>query len=461
MAPEFSEFRDKRITVIGLAREGVALCHYLCARGARVTVSDGRDATALAATLAEVADLPLALSLGGNRVEDVLGADQVFVSPGVPSQAPMLVAARARGIPIRSEPELFFALCPAPILAITGSAGKTTTTSLCGVIGAQSGKPTWVGGNIGRPLLGQVEQIRPDDLVVVELSSFQLERLGRSPHVAVWTNLMPDHLDRHGSITEYAAAKAEILRYQKPDDWAVLNADDATVRAYQRTDAGRRAWFSLARPVERGAWLADGCLWLAWDGAPEPVAEQGELKIPGRHNVANALAAIVATRALGLPVETIRAGLLAFRGVKNRLEWVAEIAGVAYYNDSIATTPDRALTGLRAFDRPVVLLAGGRNKNLDMTPLGQAVQGRCRAVICFGETGPVIAAAARQAQSASAGAAIHEVAGLADAVTLAGTLARPGDVVLLSPACTSFDQFSDYEARGQAFIDLVRGRHAP
>ncbi|MCS6801113.1 MAG: UDP-N-acetylmuramoyl-L-alanine--D-glutamate ligase [Chloroflexota bacterium] len=438
------------VTIVGLGREGAALTRYLASLGARVTVSDLRRPAALGAALRQVGDLPVRLVLGANRVEDALTADALFLSPGVPLTTPMVAAARAAGIPLRSEPLLVVERCPAPIIGVTGSSGKTTTTTLIGEILRRGPKRVWVGGNIGLPLISALPDIAPEDVVVMELSSFQLAIFDRSPAVAVVTVLSPDHLDRHASLEEYYEAKRNIVRYQRAGDVAILNRDDPNVVRFAEGLASEVHWFSLEQPVERGAFLADGALWLA-DGTTRKIVAAGELRLPGRHNISNALAAAAAARAAGAPDDAIREALRAFSGVPHRLEPVAERGGVLFVNDSIATSPARAVAALRTFDRPIIWLAGGRSKNLPFDELVAVAAQRVKRAIVFGEIGPALSA-----QLAAAGlAAVDERATLEEAMERAVAVAQAGDVVLLSPACASFDQFRDYEARGDAFRQLV------
>ena len=443
-------YAGAKTTIIGLAREGTALAHYLASIGAHVTVSDLRPPEQLGPALRQIAPLPVRVVLGANRLEDALDADVLFLSPGVPLSSASVVAARAAGVPIRSEPLLFVERCPAPIVGITGSSGKTTTTTLVGEMLRKGPRPVWVGGNIGVPLIGRLADIGEDDRVVMELSSFQLAIFDRSPPIAVVTSLSPDHLDRHASVEEYYEAKRNIVRFQRPGDVAVLNRDDANVARFAEGLASEVRWFSLAGPVERGGYLADGALWLA-DGTARRLVGTDEVRLVGRHNLANALAAAVAAHAAGATDEAIREALRAFQGVAHRLEIVADRGGVLFVNDSIATSPARAIAALQSFDRPIVWVAGGRSKNLPIDELVKVAAARVKRAIVYGEDGPLL-----RAGLAGAGlTAIEEYPQFKAAAERAIESAAPGDVVLLSPACASFDQFRDYEARGQAFREAV------
>jgi UDP-N-acetylmuramoylalanine--D-glutamate ligase len=444
-------YAGARVTVVGLAREGTALARYLVAAGAQVTVSDLRSPAALGPALRQVAGLPVRLVLGANRIEDALGANALFLSPGVPLTTPMVVAAREAGVPLKSEPLLVVERCPAPLIGVTGSSGKTTTTSLIGAMLRAGPHRVWVGGNIGIPLIGMLPDIAPDDRVVLELSSFQLAIFDRSPPIAVVTVLSPDHLDRHASIEEYYEAKRNIVRFQRPGDVAVLNQDDPNVVRFADGLRSEVRWFSLTRPVERGAFQKDGMLWLAGHQPRELLAVR-DLRLLGRHNIANALAAAVAAAAAGASDDAVRTALRTFGGVPHRLEVVADLGGVRFVNDSIATSPARTVAALESFDRPIIWLAGGRSKNLPIDQLVAVAARRVKRAILFGEAGPTL----RAGLAAAGFGSVEECDGLETAVARAIEAAAPGDVVLLSPACASFDQFRDYEARGEAFRDLVR-----
>jgi UDP-N-acetylmuramoylalanine--D-glutamate ligase len=488
-----------KVAIIGAAREGTALAQYLVAQGAVVTLSDTKPAAALQKRLAPLQGLPLRLALGGYPADLLEGLDVLFLSPGVPPEAPLVREARARGLPISSEPRLFTQLCAVPVVGITGSSGKTTTTTLTGKMYAAE-RPTWVGGNIGLPLLEKMlgaerrastlaerrastlAERRASTLAVLELSSFQLELFspayqgetteerrsaasrviatsGWSPHIAAITNITPNHLDRHPSMADYIAAKAIILAYQRAEDWAVLNLDNDITRDLATRAQGRVAFFSLEQPVDQGAFLHGETLVLRWGGQEQPLCTTGEIKLRGAHNVANTLAAACCARAGGVSVEAIRHVATTFTGVDHRLEVVRTWRGALYINDSIATSPERAMAALRAYREPLVLLAGGRDKHLPWDEWAELVQERVRAVIAFGEAVPIITQALAGAGARRTGARpeVHQVATLEEAVRLAAQTARAGEVVLLSPGGTSFDAFEDFEARGQRFRELVQG----
>ena len=447
------------MSVVGLAREGEDLARFLVAEGADVLVTDAKPAEALAEPLARLDGLPIRYALGGHPTDDVLDADTLFVSPGVPPEVPLLAEARRRGITISTATRLFFDRGPAPIVGITGSSGKTTTTTLVGQIFEAAGRRAMVGGNIGVPLLGRLAAIGREDWVILELSSFQLESLDVSPHVAAITNITPNHLDRHPSMEAYAAAKANIVRHQRPGDWAVLNRDDPVSAGL--TSAARRLDFSLEGPVtaDDAAFLDGQRLVLRRDGRPDEVCTTDELRLRGRHNVANVLAACAVASAAGIPAGPMRDAILTFTGVAHRLEPVAVVAGVTYVNDSIATSPERSMAALTAFDgEPLILLAGGRDKHLPMDEWGRRIAAGVRELVLFGEAAPLVERAARDAGLPAD--RIHRVTTVAEATRAAGRLARPGDVVLLSPGGTSYDQFRDFEERGRAFAAAARALHS-
>lgn len=446
----------KRVTVIGLGVEGVDLVRFLVSRGARVTVSDVKPPERLGPALAQLEGLPIRYSLGSNRPADVLEADAVYVSQSVPLDIPALVAARQRGIPISSMMRLFLRQCPGPAVGITGSSGKTTTTALVGAIFRAAGRPHVVAGNIGVGPLALLETMTAETWAVLEISHTQLELTDRSPHIAAVLNVTPNHLDRY-AWPDYVRLKQNILRYQEAEDVAVLNADDPESAAMRHIARGRLAWFSVTSnlPAE-GAFLRDDAVWLRREGREERVLATGEVPLRGRHNLSNVLAAAAISAAAAIDANAIARGVRDFRAVPHRLEFVAEVAGASYYNDSIATTPERTLAGMRSFEEPLVLMLGGREKRLPLDELAAEAVRRCRAVICFGEAGPLLEEALRNAGAAAGrGPVLRRTGSLAAAIAAAHQEARPGDVVLLSPACTSFDAYDNFERRGEEFRRLV------
>ena len=492
-------FAGHTILIIGLAREGAAAARWLAERGARVVVSDVRPATEMAAAFAPLASLGVDIRLGPQTPDLLQDIDAVVASPGVPHDIPLFIAARERGIPITSETRLFAQHCPCPLLGVTGSSGKTTTSTLTANMLEASGLRTWLGGNIGAPLLGLLPEMTPHDRVVMELSSFQLlywagqnpfvrapndgerrfslpwlDQRGLSPHIAAILNLTPNHLDRHPSMAHYAAAKAHILAYQSPQDVVVLSRDDAVTGGWAGESAisiaagpgqeavtfpllGRILTFGLhGRPVEDGAWVEEEMVRVRWQGETSTILPRSAIRLRGEHNLANILAACCLAIAADAHPAAIAETIRSFTGVPHRLEEVRTRAGVLWINDSIATSPERALAALRSFDSPLILLAGGRDKHLPWDDWAAAVQQRVRYVITFGEAGEMIAAVLAQSDPAhSRLQGIHNARDLPQAVELAATLARPGDVVLLSPGGTSFDAYVDFAGRGEHFRRLV------
>jgi UDP-N-acetylmuramoylalanine--D-glutamate ligase len=453
----------KRVLVLGLARQGKALGRWLPTLGARVTISDSRPADTLVDDVAAFEGQPVQFALGGHPLELLDACDVVCVSGGVPLTIPIIEEAVRRGIRVTNDAQLFLERCPAPVLGITGSAGKTTTTALAGAMCRCSGRRTWVGGNIGDVLLDVLPQIAPEDVVVMELSSFQLELMTTSPTVGAVLNLTPNHLDRHGTMEAYAAAKAHIFLHQQPPDVAIFGYDDPGARGMTRDAPGRLAYFSMREPVLSGAYLEnDRIVVTVGDSAPgrayEEVCERHVIRLRGDHNVLNVLAACAVAGAGYIPVKAMRTAIETFTGVEHRQEPVATLDGVTWVNDSIATAPERVIAALRSYTEPLVLLAGGRDKNLPWAEMAALAATTCRAVIAFGEFGPQVAEYMRHAQSTTPGARlarIEVVPGLDEAVPLARQIAQPGDVVLLSPGGTSYDAYVDFAARGQHFRALV------
>jgi UDP-N-acetylmuramoylalanine--D-glutamate ligase len=441
----------QRVTVFGLGREGADLARFLVSEGARVRVTDRKPPEELAETLAKIADIDVALTLGGHPTEEVLAADVLFVSPGIsPESVPALTEARRREIPISSATELFFDRCPCPIVGITGSSGKSTTTALVGEMLKANGQSVVVGGNIGRPLVGRLGELRPDSVVVMELSSFQLETIYRSPNVAAITNVTPNHLDRHVTMEAYAAAKTRIFRFQSASDWTVLNADDPVSQRFQ--PPGDVAHFSLERVV-RGAYLSDSALRLEIGDRSEDICASADIALRGKHNLANALTACATAAVGGASSHAMRTALQNFRGLPHRLQHVGEVRGVAFYDDSIATSPERSMAALLSFAEPVVLLAGGRDKHLPMDGWAELICQRASGVVLFGEARDLIRAALARAGYRSE--RIRTADSIPAAVQAAMELASSGQVVLLSPGCTSYDMFRDFVERGEAFAAAV------
>jgi UDP-N-acetylmuramoylalanine--D-glutamate ligase len=446
----------RRVTVVGLARSGVAACRLLRRLGARVIGTDARGADAVGPDARALAQEGVRLLLGSHPPEAFETAELVVVSPGVPAEHPTLAEPRARGVPILGEVELAYRAMTAEFVAITGTNGKTTTTALAGALLAESGRPVLVGGNIGRPLTAEALTFPDHGWVVAEVSSFQLETVETfRPRVAAVLNVTPDHLDRHGSLAAYAAAKARIFHAQGLRDWGVLNLDDPGAAALAPHVRAQLLWFSRRGPVSRGAWVRDGWVTLRLDAEDRPVCPVTEIALRGAHNLENVLAATACAAALGVPPDRLRAAIRDFRAVAHRLQWVRDRAGVAYYNDSKGTNVDATLKALAAFGEPIVLIAGGRDKGQRFDALATAARGRVKVAVLIGEGRATMGPALRAVTH------VEEAESMGEAVRRAAQLAAPGDVVLLSPACASFDLFRDYEHRGDVFVQEVRALPEP
>jgi UDP-N-acetylmuramoylalanine--D-glutamate ligase len=463
------ELAGKRVVILGLARQGVALARFLARTGAKVTASDLRDEAALADEMAQLSDLSIRYVLGEHPLSLLDKADALCISGGVPIDIPIVAEARRRGVPLSNDAQIFMERCPAPVIGITGSAGKTTTTALVGEMCRAGGggrvapiRRTFVGGNIGNPLITDLDEIRPDDRVVMELSSFQLDLMTISPHIAAVLNITPNHLDRHETMEAYIAAKRNIVAHQGPDDFAVLGYDDANARGLALDTAAQLYWFSGGAEVDQGAFRTNGELTLRMDGQDRTICYASQVKLLGRHNLLNVLAASAIAGLAGVGLEAMRKVATTFTGVEHRLELVRELDGVRWYDDSIATAPERSLAALRSFDDPIVLLAGGRDKKLPWGEFAGETTRRVRHLVTFGEAGPMIARVVKKSLNGGAGEpgltleGITQVETMEQAVEAAARLVQSGDVVLLSPGGTSFDAFQDFAERGDRFKELVR-----
>jgi UDP-N-acetylmuramoylalanine--D-glutamate ligase len=448
------------VLILGVAREGATLARYFRDRGGRVIVTDRAPPDRLQSSL-QVLGSDVEAHLGADFPELVELVDRFFVSPGVPADNPVYAAARRRGLAIESMTTLFFELCPAPIVGVTGSSGKTTTTSLIGHILREIGEPTVVGGNIGDPMLALLPSIGPRTRVVLELSSFQLEILVRSPHIAVVTNISPNHLDRHRTMGAYVAAKQRIVRYQRPRDVAVLNAGDEHAGAFQT--AGEVLWFGSNIGHRNGVTVEAGSIVRRKSGHDTAILDMPDVPLLGRHNAENVLAALAAIDALGIPLSDVTEAVESFRSPPHRLQVIAERGGVRYIDDSIATSPARASVALEALTGPVILIAGGRDKNLPWDDFARLAAHRAHAVVLIGEAAGLIDRAIRACLNGSGSLRAKRIRccnSLAEAVAEASRIAKPGDTVLLSPGCTSFDMFTNFEERGAAFLRAVEALDA-
>ena len=446
------ELKGKKVLVVGLGKSGLAAALYLRRQGAQVTVSDVRSAEALAKEIPALIEEGISVEAGGHGLLTFRRQDLIVVSPGVPLETPELVQARNFGRPVIGELELAARFLKGKILAITGSNGKTTTTALAGEILKEAGLPTLVAGNIGVPVVGLIDESTADTWSVLEVSSFQLESTEQfHPKIAVILNITPDHLDRHGSFENYALAKERIFAAQDASDFAVLNADNARAAEAAARSHAPVFWISSSHAVAQGAWVENGNLVYrsAPDAATEIILPVAKIALKGGHNVENVLAAACAARLAGVRPDAIARAIENFKAVEHRLEYVATIAGVEYYNDSKATNVDATEKAVAAFAGGIHLILGGKDKGAPYSPLAALVRERVRAIYTIGAAAPKIEAELRGVVT------IQSCETLANAVDAAAAAAKPGEVVVLAPACSSFDQFENYEQRGQVFKQLV------
>jgi UDP-N-acetylmuramoylalanine--D-glutamate ligase len=443
------DLNGKRTLVVGLGKSGVASALFMKAHGARVTVSDTKSGDELHNEIPVLLDHGISVETGGHGERTFRGQDLIVVSPGVPVDAPPLVQARSLGETVIGEIELAAQFLPGPIVAITGSNGKTTTTTLTGEIMTAAGLPTLVGGNIGTPAISLAERAKADTVVVLEVSSFQLETIQTfRPKVAVVLNVTPDHLDRHRTFQIYTDAKARIFENQQASDFAVLNADDPTCVAMGMRTRAQVFWFSRQKEVEEGAWVRDGNIVFRDSRGQREILQVSEVPLKGAHNLENVLAAVSAGVLMGCPPGKIRRAVHDFKAVEHRLEFVATIHGVDYYNDSKATNVDATIKALESFPANIHLILGGKDKGSDYGVLNDLIRQRVKRVYTIG-------AAAAKIESQVKGAEIVRAETLENAIRKAHAAAESGDVVLLAPACASFDQFKSYEHRGRVFKEMV------
>lgn len=445
----------KKVAVLGFARQGQALARWLPKVGARVLVSDTRTAEQLASQTAEFPDVEFVL--GGHPDSLLDGVDLLCLSGGVSLDLPIVQEAIQRRIPLSNDAQLFLERCPCRVIGITGSAGKTTTTTLTGEIMKRAGHTTWVGGNIGDVLLDVLDQIKSQDYVVMELSSFQLEIMSTSPATAAVLNITPNHLDRHGAMEAYASAKARIIYFQHEKDVAVLSFDDAGSRALEQIAPGEIVWFSGLSMVADGAFLAGQRLLVSGrasiDGEPHVVCSREEIPLRGSHNVLNVLAACALTGVNKVSPEIMAETIRDFKPVEHRLEVVRVLNDVTYVNDSIATAPERVVAALHSYHEPLLLLLGGKDKKLPWDDMIRLALSKSRHIIAFGDAGDLICEVIERISGNTE--AVTRVQTLDEAVAKAVSVAQPGDVVLLSPGGTSYDAYLDFAERGEHFRKLV------
>ena len=448
--------RHKTVAVIGIGVSNTPLLELLLAEGIRVTACDKRSREQMGEQAERLEQLGCELHLGADYLKD-LDADVIFRTPGLRPDVPEIAACVDRGAVLTSEMEVFFEVCPCTIIAVTGSDGKTTTTTIIAELLKAAGKRVWVGGNIGHPLLCEADGMLATDYAVLELSSFQLMTMKHSPHIAVVTNLAPNHLDVHRDMAEYVAAKENIFRHQSGEDVAVFNADNDITAEQSRRAPGRARLFSRQGEVADGVFLRGEDIVCRSGGHERIVMTTGDIKIPGVHNVENYMAAIAAVDGL-VPDEVIRRFAREFGGVEHRIELVRTYRGVRYYNDSIASSPSRTIAGLRSFHEKVILIAGGYDKHIPFDVLGPEIVEHVKLLVLCGATADKIRAAVENAPGYEPGKPeIRDVTPFTAAVEAARDRAQPGDVVTLSPACAAFDQFKNFAERGKFFKSIVNG----
>lgn len=454
-----NDWNGKRVLILGAARQGLALARWLTLHGARVTLSDTRHEKELRVARESLAEYPIAWALGGHPLELLDSTDVLCLSGGVPLTLPIVAEAVKRGIPLSNDSQIFMEVVPCKTIGITGSAGKTTTTTLVGRMAKNAyGSKAYVGGNIGDPLINYVDSMQADDVAILEFSSFQLDQMTVSPNIAAILNITPNHLDRHGTMEAYTAAKARILEFQSKEDVAVLGRDDKGAWSLRNKVHGKLYTFSLSELEEglNGTYLQDGLLNLRDGDAYLPLILREKILLRGDHNVLNVLAAFAIGHAAHFPLDAMLESVEGFRGVPHRLELVRELRGVCWYNDSIATAPERSMAAIRAFEEPIVLLLGGRDKDLPWEELLQLVNERVDHVVLFGEAAEKIQKTVESLRLREKRFTLTQTDGLREAVVKAAEVAESGDVVLLSPGGTSFDEFKDFAERGERFSEWVQ-----
>ena len=457
------DWTGKRVLILGAARQGQALASWLARHGACVTLSDKRDETELEPARQALADLPIEWALGGHPLELLDHCEVLCLSGGVPLTMPIVTEAQKRGIPLSNDTQIFMEVAPCKTVGITGSAGKTTTTALVGKMAeasyAEKTARAWIGGNIGEPLINYVDEMEPDDLAILEISSFQLDQMSISPNVAAVLNVTPNHLDRHGTMEAYTAAKARILDFQGEDDVAILGRDDPGAWNLRERVQGKLLSFGLSDlPTEQsGTYASDGLYHLRDGNAYVLLPIQNSIHLRGDHNRQNILAAITIGHSAGLSLDAMLEAIDHFHGVPHRLELVRELHGVKWYNDSIATAPERTMAAIRSFEEPIVLMLGGRDKDLPWEDLAELVRARVDHVVVFGQAAEkILGSLGSSGTGKKRPYSIQRSAGLQEAIHQAAEVAESGDIVLLSPGGTSFDQFSDFAERGEWFRKWVQ-----
>ena len=454
-----SDWSGKRVLILGAARQGLALARWLSIHGAHVTLSDSRDENELCLARESLAEYPIEWALDGHPLALLDSTDVLCLSGGVPLTLPIVAEAIKRDIPLSNDSQIFMEVVPCKTIGITGSAGKTTTTTLVGKMAANAyGSRAHTGGNIGDPLINYVDNMDAKDIAILELSSFQLEQMTISPKIAAILNVTPNHLDRHGTMEAYTAAKARLLDFQSNTDVAILGRDDKGAWSLRNRVKGKLLTFSMNELEEglSGAYFHDGLLNLRDGNAYLPLILREKILVRGDHNVLNVLAAFTIGHAAGFPLDAMLEAVEEFRGVEHRQEFVRELRGVRWYNDSMATAPERSMAAIRSFDEPIVLLLGGRDKDLPWDDLMQLADERVDHIVLFGEAAEKIEKTIEKLGPGPKRFTVERADGLHAAIQLAAEVAQAGDVVLLSPGGTSFDEFKDFAERGERFRTWVR-----
>jgi UDP-N-acetylmuramoylalanine--D-glutamate ligase len=445
-------FSNKKIAILGLGITGQALIKFLLKRKAQITGCDQKEND----SFENLKKLPIKLALGKDYLKNLDSYDIIFISPGIPLNLPEIKKVKNK-VKISSEIKLFFDLCPAPIIGITGTNGKTTTITLASKILKQGKKRVFTGGNIGESLINKLSQISKNDLVILELSSFQLETLKKSPHIAVVLNITPDHLDRYKNFADYKKAKEKIIKYQKKSDFAILNMDDKSMISLSNKTKASVLYFSISKTLACGAFLQNNEIIIKDRKRAKKICQISDIKLPGFHNLQNILAASLIGHLCGINSERIKKVISQFEGIEHRLEFVREIMGVKYFNDSKATTPESTIAALNAFSNPIILIAGGYNKKVSFLEMAALVTKKTKHLILIGQTAKKIALACEKqdltfvSSSGREKCKIHFADSLEKAVKQAHKFSRLGDIVLLSPACASYDMFKNFKERGEKF----------
>ncbi len=452
-------WKGKRVLIIGAARQGLALARYLSNQGAKVILNDKQPAESFSSIATEMKSIGVDCVFGGHPLELLEAANLLSISGGISLDLPLITAAKNKNIPLTNDSQIFMQSVNARVIGITGSAGKTTTTTLLGNMATEEMKPprkAWIGGNIGLPLVENLDEIKVDDDVILELSSFQLELMSISPRISAVLNITPNHLDRHGTLKVYTAAKSNILKFQGRDDIAVLNREDPGAWELRAMVKGQLITFGIKKPDSGiGSFIGDQIIKIFDNGKEISLFSEDQVLLRGRHNLMNVLAACAIAYAAGYHLESIQKGINDFSGVSHRLEFVRDWQGSSWYNDSIATAPERTIAAIHSFSEPLIVLLGGRDKNLPWQKLAHLIHERVDHVVLFGEAREKIYASLEPVQAGKRPYTIMQCEKMKDAVLAASEIAEPGDIVLFSPGGTSFDEFRDFEERGEQFQEWV------